>query len=232
MALGEKFLRATSIVLFIFIFSFFFTSSLIEAKTSQKTSQATTTIPTKKWAVIDGFRSAKFGMNQKQVLRAINKDFKISSSKAKKRVNSIEKTSIIDIEVPELLGSGGTALISYIFGHQSKKLSHVNIIWGLGISKKVDGQGVVDAANLLRSHFVKKRYKDEGLVVNGQLNETTILVFRGSDRKGRMALLALTTPKPLKNETLKDSAKKVSLKLSYILNPTKPDILTIKDGDF
>ncbi len=101
----------------------------------------------------------------------------------------------------------------------------MNITWGLGVAKKVDGQSIVDTANLLRSHFAKKKYED--MVLNGKLSEGVILIFRGADNKGRMAILILETPKPLKDESQADAAKRISLTLSYVLNPSEPDILTI-----
>jgi hypothetical protein len=219
--------RTSLIILFI---TFFVALSLVEAKTSSKNSAATANISKKKLAVLDGFRSAKFGMSEKQVLRSIKKDFKLSPSKTKRTTNSLEKTFAIHIVVPKLLGTGGTARVSYIFGHKSQKLSHVNIAWGLGVAKKVDGQSVVDTANLLRSHFAKKKYED--MLLNGKLSEGVILVFRGTDNKGRMAILILKTPKPVKDESQEDATKRISLTLSYVLNPSEPDILTIKEGDF
>lgn len=224
---------ALSIASLIILFTLFFPWGLLEAKTDSKNSTATTSVPEKKWASIDGFRSAKFGMDENKVKKAIAKDFKISSRKIKKSMHATEKTASLSVAVPKLF-PGGASSVAYVFGHQSKKLIQVNIVWGLAAgSKNVDGQAVVDAANILRTHFVKKRYKNDGsLVVNAKLSETKIMVFRGTDQKGRMAILALDTPKPLKDESPKDAAKKVSLTLSYILKPHEPDILTIEEGMF
>ncbi len=74
--------RISLIILFI---SFFVALSLVEAKTSLKNSVATSNISKKKWAVLDGLRSAKVGMSEKQVLRAIKKDFKLSPSKQREQ---------------------------------------------------------------------------------------------------------------------------------------------------
>jgi len=108
----------------------------------------------------------------------------------------------------------------------------VNIVWGRGAAKKVDPQSVVDAANFLRIHLIKKQYKKEGFVANGRMNDVTTIVFRGKDKKNRMALLILTSPKANKGEDAKKAAQNISLKLSYMLDPENPDILTIKDNDF
>jgi hypothetical protein len=188
--------------------------------------------PAKKWAVVKGFRSAQFGMNEKSVYRAITKDFDLSNSKVKRSVHPTEKTTSMKILIPDLFRTGGAAKIVYLLGYQSRKLFQVNIVWGKGAAKKVDGQGVVDTANLLRTHFIKKRYKKKGLVVNGKLDETNTIVFRGRDQKDRMILLMLTTPKTKKGEAFEEAIKNVSLKLSYLLKPDNPDILTVKDDEF
>jgi hypothetical protein len=217
--------------------SLFFPGNLAEAKTAPSKAKSSlnkskSTQPKKKWAVINGFRSAKFGMDQKQVARAIRDDFKISSSKIKKSKNSLEKTLSLEVTVPEILATGGPALVGYVFGHQSKKLIQVNVVWGFGVHKNVNGQSVVDTANLLNAHFIKKKYKKDSQLTNAKLNKNTIIVFRGTDQKGRMALLTLNTFQKTKDQDPKDAGNKVQLKLSYMLNPEKPDVLTIKEGDF
>ena len=93
----------------------------------------------------------------------------------------MEKTSTMEITVPELLGVGGTAKIFYIFGYKSKKLVQVNVIWGLVAGEKGLGQTIVDAANFLRTHLNKKKYKTEGYVANVQIDDQTTIVFRGQD---------------------------------------------------
>ena len=110
----------------------------------------------------------------------------------------------------------------------------INIFWGRGVTKKVDGKGVVNVANLLRTHLNKKEYKKEGFITNGSMNEATTIVFRGKDQKNRMALLVLNAPKTGKGKEATASADNISLKLSYMLNPANPDVLTItiNENDF
>ena len=145
------------------------------------------------WTNIEGFRSAKFGMNEKSVFRAIAKDFKLEKSKVKKDTNPIEQNTFLNITVHDLFRTGGTAKVIYILGHKSKRLVHVNVLWGKGATENVDGKGIVDTANLLRSHFIKKRYKVESLVANGKISDESTLVFRGKDKKNRMVVLILNT---------------------------------------
>ena len=228
----QKTMPLVSHILVIFLFTLFTSGGLVEAKTDTKNSAATTSVAPKKWAVIDGFRSAKFGMDKNRVKKAIGKDFKVSSRKIKQTKSSLEKTEILQVTVPELFSAGGASSVGYVFGHQSKKLMQINILWGLGATKKVNGQDVVDAANLLRTHFAKKRYVAESMLVNQRLDASKIIVFRGTDKKGRMVVLVLDTPEPLEGESPEDNAKKVSLQLSYMFKPNQPDILTIDEDMF
>ena len=200
----------------------------VEAKVAEKKATASE----KKLARIEGFRSAKFGMSKKAIYKAIARDFKISKSKVKSNVHSLEKTTSLEVTVPKLIGVGGVAKIGYVFGYKSKKLMQVNVVWGRGATEKVDGQDVVDAANFLRNHLIKKKYQKEGFVANARMNDVMTIVFRGKDKKGRMALLVLTLPKAKKDEDAKKAADKISLKLSYIADTVNPDVLTIGEGDF
>jgi hypothetical protein len=217
--------RKISLLALIFLLLSSFTGIALAKSTDKKQKSST-----KPWAQVNGFRSAKFGMNEKKVLRAITKDFKISSSKIKKSTHPTERTTNLQIEVPDLLAAGGTARIGYVFGQSTKQLIQVNVFWGKGVSKKADNPSLVGAANLLRDHFVKKRYQKDGFTVNGKINDNTLIIFRGKDKKGRMILLMLTTPG---NGNKTDKTKgQVSLALSYRSDPMKPDILTIKEGEF
>ena len=206
------------------VFLFTLITGLADAKTSDKPPKPST----KPWSVLDGFRSAKFGMTEKQVTRAITKDFKISSSKVKRKLNRLENTTSLEFSVPELLADGGKANLGYVFGQKTRKLVHVNIVWRSKLSKNVTRKDIIATANRLLAHFIKKRYQDDS-IVNAKLNETTIVVFRGKDKKGRMVVLSLHDPAVNKGK-VKDT--EITLSLAYILDPISPDILTIKDGDF
>lgn len=215
----------------VFLLSLSGALDIAESKTSQKNS----TQPAKKQANIEGFRSAKFGMKEKDIYRAITKDFKISKSKVKREEHPTEKTMSLYITIPKLLEVGGTAKVIYILGFKSKKLMQVNILWGKGAEKsgkKVKAQSVINAANFLRNHLIKKQYQKEGFIANARMNDVTTIVFRGKDKKNRMALLVLNTPQAKKDEDVKKARENVSLKLSYMLDHTKPDVLTIGDDDF
>ena len=223
-------LRKSSLLIFsvLSIFLFTLTTGPVNAKTSSKDIKP----KTKPWASVGGFRSIKFGMNEKQVTRAISKEFKISKSQVKRKVHPTEQTTSLFTNIPNLLQTGGTARLGCILGQKSRKLIQVNVVWGYGVMENFKPEEIVAAANLLRDHFMKKRYQKDGLILNAQLNENTVLVFRGKDKKGRMIALTLITPVVKEGDKKKVLLNQTVLKLSYLVDPESPDILTIKEGDF
>jgi len=209
----------------LFFFSFA-TTGMAEAQAPLKAPKATE-LSKKKWKVIDGFRSAKFGMDEKQVTRAIAKDFKISKSKVRREVHPTAKTTTLTLLGQNLIELGGPAKIVYILGYKSKRLIHIDIIWSINKSKGVLSKDIVNAANLLQTHFIKKRYQ-EGEIVNGGINDAVLIIFRGRDKNGRMILLRLISGKVKKGEDKKESIIALGLALSYIQKPEKPDVFKAK----
>ena len=184
---------------------------------------------TKPWANIDGFRSAKFGMRIDEVKQAILRDFGISDSKIDAISHPTEQTQSLGISIDKLLPQSGKSRAVYVFGYKSKRLMQVNILMGHPVDTNITPQQVVDSGNLLGNHFFKKRYQEDGLVAHARLNDGSVLIFRGKDQKGRMALLRLSNPQP--NEGNKEDLK-ITLTLSYIEKPEQPDAFQLKEDDF
>jgi hypothetical protein len=173
------------------------------------------------WSEIRGFRSARFGMAEKQLMRAIAKDFKIKKNNIERAVHPINETTSLSIKVSNIIAIGETVEISYILGYKSKKLAQINLRWAGEDEKKI--QSVVGVANLLRNHFEKKRYKKDTHLINRKIDENQSIVFRGADKKGRMIVLLLITS---------SIENKVELRLSYMLEPYTPDLSDTTKGKF
>ena len=184
---------------------------------------------TKPWANIDGFRSAKFGMRIDEVKQAILRDFGISDSKIDAISHPTEQTQSLGISIDKLLPQSGKSRAVYVFGYKSKRLMQVNILMGHPVDTNITPQQVVDSGNMLGNHFFKKRYQEDGLVAHARLNDGSVLIFRGKDQTGRMALLRLSNPQP--NEGNKEDLK-ITLTLSYIEKPEQPDAFQLKESDF
>ena len=182
-----------------------------------------------KWAIVNGFRSAHFGMTEFDLKQAIKDDFGIEKHQISRNVHPNEKTVTLGIEVEKLLPESGTAKVFYILGYKSKRLIHINIIWGRPVNQSPDAQAIVATANQLRNHFAQKKYQKEGFALNAQVGEGIILVFQGKDRKGRAARLLLSNPKVGEDEK---AGKNITLTLSYIEKPSDPDVFRIKENEF
>ena len=184
---------------------------------------------TKPWANIDGFRSAKFGMQMDKVKQAIRRDFSIPGMKIDSITHPTEQTQSLGVTIEKLLPKSGKSRVVYVFGYQSKRLMQVNILIGHPVDNQVTAQQVVDSGNLLGSHFFKKRYQEDGLVAHARLNDGSVLIFRGKDQKGRMVLLRLSDPQSSNED---NEGLKIALNLSYIEKPGEPDVYKLKEGDF
>src|SRR5262249_47661636 len=132
-----------------------------------------------------------------------------------------------------LLPNTGNARVSYIFGHRSKKLMQVNIVWTSESSAASD-EIIVGMANTLRDYFASQNYKPDTVVANRQLAENTILVFRANDVQGRMVLLVLSGAAAAARAEEKKGPRPspLTLELSYILDAAHPDVFRIAKGQF
>ena len=221
--------KTTWLTLGVFLLAFLTTSSVAHAEALINNTKGKD-LDQKKWKVIEGFRSAKFGMNEKQLRQAITKDFNIPRSKFKLEVITTDGTSALNISVPDLLPFGGIARIGYVMGYKSKKLMHVNVVWGLGPTKARILQEITLLANTLRQHFNKKKYQKESFATNVKMSNNRVLVFRGQDEKGRMILLGLSSSKAAKDTAKKKALSKIKLKLSYMASPYKADVFRATKG--
>ena len=181
-------------------------------------------------ANIDGFRSAKFGMDEAALRRAIYADFGVREDKVKREVHPVEKTTVLSIAVINLLPDSGSAVVSYILGYQTHKLFHVNVVWASGKEAELGAVAIT-----LRNYFAGMAFPENSVVANRQFQDGSFLAFQGTDKKGRtVTLIYHPQPKPAKDEAPKAEAPKdeTALRLSYIENPAKPDIFTVEPGKF
>jgi hypothetical protein len=181
-------------------------------------------------ANVTGFRSVLFGMTLDDATKAIAKDFRISANDIGREQNQTERTNSLIVRVDDLQVGAGPAAIAYVFGYSSKRLFQVNILWGGAVNPKIDPNALIGAANSLRNYFVSQGYQPEGMVLNTPVGDgSQVVVFRGVDAQGRMALLNLSVPaKPAGSTPAAEEPP--FLQLSYIEKPGEPDVFKIEKG--
>ena len=180
-------------------------------------------------ATIEGFRQARFGMNEDQVRQAVRKDFP-AVGKLGSATHPTEKTTVLTLSVADLLPNSGNAHISYIFGYRSKKLIQVNVLWTSDRSNGGD-ETVIGTANSLRDYFLSQNYKADSVIANRQLAENTIIVFGANDLQGRTVLLVLSGVAATAS-TKEKKEPPLTLELAYIQDASHPDVFRIGKGQF
>jgi hypothetical protein len=185
-----------------------------------------------KTAAVEGFRSARFGMMEADVRKALRKDFDIAEDDIGRSINSVEKTTSLVINVPDKIPDSGTAVVGYIFGFKSKRLIQVNIIWGAQNQATTTAGDLVATANILRRYFIEQGFPAKTLITNAPLKDGSVLVFRGIDDQGRVALLQLNVEAGKVNAETGVAEQSVSLSLNYIVDPKNPDVFNVEAGQF
>jgi hypothetical protein len=180
-------------------------------------------------AVIDGFRTARFGMNEAQLRAAIRKDFPRAAGRLVIAVQPTEKTTVLSLTA-DLLPDTGPARISYILGYRSKRLIEVNIVWTSDGRSAASDQAVVATANALRDYFASENFPPDSVVRNRKLADDAILVFRARDDQGRMVVLLLSGVAASARHGRQ--APPLTLELSYIEDSAHPDVFRIPRGRF
>jgi len=184
---------------------------------------------------VEGFRSAKFGMSETEVRRAIQIDFNVKDSAITKETNPTELTTVLLITAQDVLPEVGKVKIAYTIGYQRKKLMQVVMAWGAGVSDTAPGAtNILGGAKLLQSYFVAQAFPAASRVVNSQLPDGSSLMFQGLDEKGRLVQLQygqVPWP-PAKSPEDKPSPRVPFARVVYAEDPANPDIFRIRQGQF
>lgn len=181
-------------------------------------------------AEITGFRSAKFGMSEKDVRAAIVKDFNVKPDAIHAQTNPSEQTHVLLVKAADVLPGGGTAEVSYVLGFKSKKLIQVGVAWSKQTDDKMTPEQLFSNSSILRAHFISAGYKPETVASNMPINGG-LLTFRGSDDKGRTTILILQG-KVAQGENNQRVLTPSGLLLFYVADAKTPDIYRLPSGLF
>jgi hypothetical protein len=182
-----------------------------------------------------GFRSAHFGMTESAVRQAIRTDFGSAANDVVSARDEVEKTTSLQIAVNDLLSVAGKGKVTYVFGVQSKQLKMVNVAWGAAAGVETSPAALIDAAAVLRDHFMAKRFRREDLLLDWQLPDGSMVVLRGMDRHRHVVLLVLAGEKqatPTDAPGMVPTLRITTLMLSYIQDIQHFDDFHVKPEAF
>ena len=168
---------------------------------------------------IDGFRTARFGMDESAVRRAIFADFGRAGAAVGRQRNDLEQTTVLALQVDELVPGSGPAAISYVLG-QGGSLIQVTILWGLTEDPSVTAADLNATAGLLIAYFTGQGH----VSVSGEepvvFVDGSNLLFYARDPEGSgLALSALPRRDPAA-----PAGAPPFLRLAYSTDLDNPDV--------
>ena len=199
------------------------------AAPSDQAPAATTPAPP---VVIDGFRSAHFGMTEAEVRKAIEADFKLTGSAIRPGDNAVERTRVLSITVPDLVPDSGKATVDYVFGFKSQRLIEVNLAWSAATDPANKPTTLLHTGATLQAYFQGETFPAGQSVANAMLANGGLLLFRGTDPAAHTVVLLLSGP--VKQDTKEHQAQLTPtvLSLVYAADAAHPDVFRLQKGAF
>jgi hypothetical protein len=137
---------------------------------------------------------------------------------------------VLSVQVPDVLPGGGTAEVSYVLGFKSKNLIQVGVSWSKASDDKMTPEQLFSNSSILRAHFISAGYKPDTVASNMPINGG-LLMFRGSDDKGRTTMLILQGTLN-KGENDQRILTPNGLVLFYVADAKTPDVYRLTPGSF
>ena len=188
---------------------------------------------------IEGFRSAKFGTDEKAVRTAIKTDFDADGKAVELVTTDPQRTTSLVVGVNDLLPDTGPAQVAYILGYKTKRLIQINVQWGPPGNPDATRESLAKTGVLLRDYFLRQGFAAKKVRINIPFKDGTVLFFRGEDSKGHLVDLRLVPAgKAAETATSTGTAqaepgkRPAVLRLSYIENLREPDVFQVKQGAF
>lgn len=189
--------------------------------------------------VVDGYRSAKWGMTPAQVRIAVAKDFPAATFRPE-AIDPTNRTTTIVANVPQLAPGPGPMAITYIFGAASGRLFHVNLDWSYEQPTAADRETLTKAGSAVVADFLSYYWKLMSVARGVALGPSALVLFAASDEAGggvdvRLQGIGYVLKMPDGREVTMPpppDGTQALLHVSFAQSVGKPDVYTIKPGDF
>jgi hypothetical protein len=181
--------------------------------------------------LIDGFRSAKFGMSEIEALKAIKTDFAMSNNAISQTSNPVTGTHLLKISVKNLLPNSGQAVVTYSFGYKSDKLDEIDVTWDAkdpGNSPSV----LLQNGAVLQNYFLSENFPPGSVTGSALLTNGNLLLFRASDSAGHGVALFISGPATHDAADNKTNITPADLTVAYAEDPMHPDVFKVPPGAF
>jgi hypothetical protein len=134
-------------------------------------------------AVINGFRSARFGMSEADVRAAIGTDFPGSAMAITAQDAQDNAPRLLSVPLIRLNPGPVPAVIAY--GFRDGRLAQIDVTWAApGEPSAAQRAGLLRAGERLRRHFEGQADKPARIVPAGVLGPNSLLLHGAADRLG------------------------------------------------
>ncbi len=188
---------------------------------------------------VTGFREARFGMTEPEVRALVIKTLGVKPADITSAANQVEGTNVLTVKVPSLDPAPGPAQVGYIFGHSSKKLIQVNVIWGEESSKeKIDPDAMIGAGTRLARYFAGFSWRKDTTRSGVPVGPNAVVLFSGEDeKKGAVRLVVDNIKYQMQTKDNKETSSPEpkgppKLMINYIADRDNPDVAKIDKGKF
>lgn len=194
---------------------------------------------------VDGFRSARFGQKEADVLEAAAKDLGVKKEAFARKEDSDAGVTILSAKVQKFEPLDLPATVNYALGYKCKCLIQVSIVWSFPDKETEDmRRTALRGVGALAGKFVSEKWGEKETAVNRLPKDvkigdkSTIIFFRGQNGEGGAITLA---GGPVFIEKNKDASKTEpvanidqikTISLIYEQNATNPDIHRVDVSGF
>ena len=171
----------------------------------------------KKMGFVKGFRLANFGMNEQQIIQAIETDFGLPEKEIEIRKISKSGQRVLTITSLRLDPDNGKARINYYLDSHDQRLNRVDVVWGHPEHSSVDISILQNSAERFKNLFNQFRQLQTPSPNNHATKEPYI--FYGLDTSGNG--IKIMWAKPLDNNFQPITDSESTLALSYFQSNSK-----------
>jgi hypothetical protein len=187
--------------------------------------------------VVDGYRSARWGMTIAQVRQIIPKDFP-DAEIGVDTLDPVTRTTIVVIAAPQLSPGPGATAVSYIFGATSGRLIHVNVDWQYDNATPTERVVLTVAGSRVVADFISYYWKLLSVARGIPVGPNSLVLFAGAGEAGgavevRLQGIGYTVQTP--NGVVEMPPPKggqALLHVGYAQTDGQPDVYMIKPGEF
>lgn len=198
-------------------------------------------------ADVSGFRSARFGATESEVMKAIKNDLGVKEANVHRTQDATTRVTVLEVKLKAFTPMNLPATMTYVLGYKCNCLMQVGISWAFPDNASVEQRKTaMMGVGALVDRFTKMKWEKDEVVTGRAMGEVkdgsdnALVFFRGQNKKNEAITLIGAPVKMSKNA--KDPKKEDSfaanideiktISLSYEKDVVNPDIYKVDVSGF